>query len=88
MKTIEEIDSLKPEDLNGMRVKCKGFCMLAKLNDGKKYRMENYYDKRFGDCVTFYSLMGKKPIVNHSAWSVIASIQGCSNGYLNGLEIA
>ena len=84
---IEEIDALRPENLNGMLVKCKGFCMLAKLNDGEIYRMELFRHKYHGDCITFYKPRGKNPLAIHRSDFVIGAIQNASNGSLNGLEI-
>ena len=85
--TEEQIDTITPQKLDGLVVECKGLAMLAKLKDGDKYRMEYFKSRAYGDCVTFYKPKGKKPIVHHSAWSVISSIHACSNGYLNGLKL-
>ena len=72
--------------LDGTKLKAVGSVMLAKVKDGKKYRIERSSAKTC-KAVTFFPLRGKKPIVTHSAWSVLQSIQGRSNGFLNGFDV-
>lgn len=77
-------DILKAMD--GLKLKAVGFAMLAKVDDGRKYRIERSSTK-VCKAVTFYPLRGHRAIVTHDAWSVLSSIQGRSNGNLNGLEL-
>lgn len=87
MTTEEKIDSLTPEQLDGMIIEAVGFAMLSKVNDGRKYRLAYFKSKCYGHCVTFYAPRGQKPIVTHSAHSVISGIQARSNNCLNGLDV-
>tara|TARA_S200002703_G_scaffold100448_1_gene86770 strand:+ start:118 stop:420 length:303 start_codon:yes stop_codon:yes gene_type:complete len=73
--------------LDGLKVQAIGCAMLEKIKDGKKYRLATFQSKIYGKCVAFYPLRGKNHIISHSAFSVLESIQGRSNGHLNGLEI-
>ena len=93
VENIEKVDALTMEAkedilkaLHGLKLEAVGFCMLAKINSGKKYRLEASATK-VCKAVTFYSLRGKKPIVTHDAYSVLSSIQNRANGFLNGLDL-
>lgn len=72
--------------LDGLKLQAIGCCMLDKIKSGKKYRIEASNTK-VCKAVTFYTLRGKKPIVTHNAYYVLSSIQGRSNGYLNGFDL-
>ena len=84
--TLQSMQGDILDALDGITVKAVGLTMLAKVNNGKTYRLERSSTK-VCKAVTFYPSRGKNPIVTHCAWSVLRSIQGRANGYLNGFDV-
>ena len=85
MNTTKDNIILNPEVLSGEIVEGVGFTMLAKIEGGKKYRIE-FSERRYGGAIfTFFRPKGMRAIVSHYASSVASSIKatesgGCNNG--------